>query len=148
MYGVILMAKSENLLRAPPENRSRNPKRFPDEKRLSKIDVSTPGTGICTPRRNTKNITIVKRMRSFNSLLAAKFAKADPISDHLYFSTCCFNFLLCGLGESLRSYIKSLGQFSIAQNTDAIENIFKNTGMPAIHITVSTTACIQLKSMP
>ena len=87
MYGVILMAKSENLLRAPPENRSRNPKRFPDEKRLSKIDVSTSGTGICTPRRNTKNITIVKRMRSFNSLLAAKFAKADPISDHLYFST-------------------------------------------------------------
>ncbi len=35
IYGVILMAKSENLLRAPPENRSRNPKRFPDEKRLS-----------------------------------------------------------------------------------------------------------------
>ena len=27
-------------------------------------------------------------------------------------------------------------------------NIFKNTGMPAMHITVSTTACIQLRSIP
>ena len=30
MYGVILMANMENLLSAPPENKSRKPKRFPD----------------------------------------------------------------------------------------------------------------------
>ena len=46
MYGVILMANMENLLSAPPENKSRKPKRFPDVNRLSRTEASTPGTGI------------------------------------------------------------------------------------------------------
>ena len=66
-------------------------------------------------------------MRSLSSLFAKKFAKVDPISDHLYFSTCCFDFLLSGLGEALCSYGQSLGQFTVSQYTYTIENVLQNT---------------------
>ena len=46
MYGVILIANIENLLNAPPENKSRNPNKFPDVNILSITEAFTPGTGI------------------------------------------------------------------------------------------------------
>lgn len=63
----------------------------------------------------------------FEFFICKKFAKVDPISDHLYFSTCCFDFLLSGLGESLCSYGQSLGQFTVSQYTYTIENVLQNT---------------------
>jgi len=62
VYGVMLMAKTENALKAPPENRSRSPKRVPLSKSLAICSVSTPGTGMCVPMRKTRNIQRVKRI--------------------------------------------------------------------------------------
>ena len=46
MYGVILIAKIENLLNAPPANKSSKPNRLPEVNKLSITELSTPGTGI------------------------------------------------------------------------------------------------------
>ena len=66
-------------------------------------------------------------MRSLSSLLAKIFAITDPISDHLYFSTCCFDFLLSALSKSLSSNGQSFCEFTVSQNTYTIENVFQNT---------------------
>ena len=44
--GVMLMARTENLLSAPPANKSRSPNKLPLLKRFSMTDESTPGTGM------------------------------------------------------------------------------------------------------
>ena len=60
MYGVMLIAKMENLLNAPPEKRSNRPNRLPVANSCSMADGSTPGTGMCVPSRNTANMMSVK----------------------------------------------------------------------------------------
>ena len=65
-------------------------------------------------------------MRSLSSLFAKIFAKRLPILDHLSFSTCCFNFLLSGLGEALCLNCQGLGQFTIAEDANTIKNILEN----------------------
>ena len=59
MYGVILIAKIENLLNAPPANKSSKPNKLPLVNKLSITDASTPGTGIWIPKRKTMNISNV-----------------------------------------------------------------------------------------
>ena len=56
----MLIAKTENLLNAPPEKRSRRPNSVPCEKSCSIAVGSTPGTGMCVPMRNTANMMSVK----------------------------------------------------------------------------------------
>ena len=63
MYGVMLIAKIENLLNAPPENKSNSPNKLPFMKSCSIADGSTPGTGMCVPSLKTANIIKVKIMR-------------------------------------------------------------------------------------
>jgi hypothetical protein len=46
IYGVILIANIENLLKAPPENISRSPNRLPWVNSCSMTVAFTPGTGM------------------------------------------------------------------------------------------------------
>ena len=69
MYGVMLMANTDRFLNAPPEIMSKNPRKALDEINFASAAWSTPGTGMCTPTRNTRNINRVKstlRLRSPN----------------------------------------------------------------------------------
>ena len=74
MYGVILIAKIENLLNAPPENKSNSPSKLPLLNNCSIAVGSTPGTGMCVPIRNTPNITSVNIIRSRSSAILKMFA--------------------------------------------------------------------------
>ena len=68
MYGVILIAKTENLLKAPPENISSKPKRLPLLNSCSIMLALTPGTGICVPALKTTNMARVKRIFRLSSV--------------------------------------------------------------------------------
>ena len=71
------MANMENLLRAPPENRSRRPNRFPLVKSRSIMAALTPGTGICVPALNTMNIARVKNTFFRSSVAFNRLSRAD-----------------------------------------------------------------------
>ena len=77
MYGVILIAKMENLLSAPPEKRSKRPNKLPLAKSCSIAVGSTPGTGMCVPKRKMKNIISVKTILSFNSVILSMLDNAE-----------------------------------------------------------------------
>ena len=69
MYGVMLMANTDMLRNAPPEITSKNPKKALDEISFAITAWLMPGTGMCAPTRNTRNIIRVKntfRLRSPN----------------------------------------------------------------------------------
>ena len=86
MYGVMLMANTENLLKAPPENKSRSPNKLPLENRFSMTEASTPGTGMCTPRRKMMNMIRVKTARFRNSGTFSTFWMFSNTTNHPYCS--------------------------------------------------------------
>ena len=71
------MAKIENLLKAPPENISSNPNKFPLVNSCSIIAALTPGTGICVPALKTMNMANVKTTFCLSSVILAIFERAD-----------------------------------------------------------------------
>ena len=86
MYGVMLMARTENLLSAPPANKSRSPNKLPLLKRFSMTDESTPGTGIWTPSLKTMNMMRVKTARFRNSGTFSTFWMFSNTATHPYCS--------------------------------------------------------------
>ena len=85
IYGVILIAKIEKLLNAPPATISKNPKILACPVNCWIIELSIPGTGMCAPIRNTKNINSVKIifLRVSSTFKAAR--KVDNIRSPLRF---------------------------------------------------------------
>ena len=77
IYGVMLMAKIENLLNAPPENISNNPNKLPLVKSCSIIDALTPGTGMCVPALNTMNMANVNNTFCLSSVILKILVRAD-----------------------------------------------------------------------
>ena len=49
--------------------------------------------------------------------------------DHLYFTTGCFNFLLCRFSKALRFNSEFLFEFTVTEDADTITDIFNNTGI-------------------
>jgi hypothetical protein len=77
MYGMIPRAKTESLRSAPPEKMSRKPKSDPaDERKNASIAAgSTPGVGMCDPRRYTASRRNVKMTRLRRSGTLKIFAR-------------------------------------------------------------------------
>mgnify|MGYP000320311201 CR=1 FL=1 len=129
MYGVMLIAKMENLLNAPPEKRSKRPNRLPFAKSFSIAVGSTPGTGMCVPMRKMANMTNVKMIFCRSSGILKMLPRAESTSDHLDFATRCRNLLFCGLRETVGADRQLLREFAIAEDADTILNVLQDAGL-------------------
>lgn len=127
MYGVMLMASMENLLKAPPENKSSNPNKLPLLKRFSMTEASTPGTGIWTPSLKIINMIKVNTARFRNSGTFSTFWMLFNTLDHLNLTTGCFNFLLRRFREALSYDCQGFFQFAVTEDTNTVTNVFKDT---------------------
>ena len=123
MYGVMLIAKMENLLNAPPEKRSKRPNRLPFAKSFSIAVGSTPGTGMCVPIRKMANMINVKMIFWRSSGILKMLPRAESTSDHLDFATCCRDLLLCGFREAVGTDRQLLRELAVAEDADAILNV-------------------------
>ena len=110
IYGVILIANIENLLNAPPLNKSNSPNKLPLLKSCSIALGSTPGTGICVPIRNTANIISVNIIRCRNSAILTIFDRAVSTLYHLCDATSRLDLCLRLRRKALRSDCQFLFQ--------------------------------------
>jgi hypothetical protein len=73
IYGVILMANMENLLKEPPEITSKNPNKALLFTRSAKTWLLTPGTGMCAPSLKTNIIPRVNKILRLSSSIFKAF---------------------------------------------------------------------------
>ena len=98
MYGMMPSANTDRRRSAPPEKRSRNPNTPPDIdlKNSDSATGSTPGVGMCDPRRYTASSRNVKMIRLRRSGIAKMFLTVSTkfnLRDLLAGAACRFDLL-------------------------------------------------------
>src|SRR5688572_14260142 len=134
MYGMIPRANTDRRLNAPPEKRSRKPK-TPELTALKNSDRatgSTPGVGMCEPRRYTASSANVKSTRlrrsSIAQMLRTVSTTLGTLLDLLATAAGGLDLLARGRRELRGGNGELLRELAVAENLHAVVLALDQTG--------------------
>src|SRR5882757_8714558 len=121
---MIPRAKTDRRRNAPPEKRSRKPKAPPAVlKNSANATGSTPGVGMCDPRRYTAssaNVNITRLRRSSIAQMLRSVSRKFKLLNLLAGAACRFDLFAGRLGEPGGLNGQLLGKLAVAQDLDAV----------------------------